>query len=207
MIRIITVAALTLLLVFVLYLPAANPPERFLAQIRNEHTINASFWGEARAELILERALAMNQALSAASPVPSAAQAPQTDRMAQAVAQEMERVNQRFFGNTYFRAIDSLLLLAAFRLAALFEWLPVQVFIVLALMIDGLIARILRSKEFKPHDPEWFALHASAFVLLACSSVVAFVVPLTIAPPLLALVPVMGSLFLSRVIANFHRRG
>jgi len=57
MIRIITVAALTLLLVFVLYLPAANPPERFLTQIRSEHTINASFWGKARAELILDRAL------------------------------------------------------------------------------------------------------------------------------------------------------
>ncbi|WP_298435719.1 DUF4400 domain-containing protein [Ottowia sp.] len=207
MIRIISVAALTLLLVFVLYLPAANPPERFLAQIRSEHATNASFWGEARAELILERALTMNQALSAASPIPSDAQAPATDRMAQAVAQEMERVNQRFFGNTYFRSIDSLLLLATFRLAALFEWLPVQVFIVLAMVIDGLIVRVLRSKEFKPHDPEWFALHACALVLLACTSIVAFVVPMTIAPTMLAAVPIVGTLFLSRVVANFHRRG
>jgi len=207
MIRVISIAALTLLLVFVLYLPAANPPDRFMAQIRNEHGLNAAFWGEARAELILERTLAMNKALSGASPVPNATQAPQTDRMAEAVAQEMARVNQRFFGNAYFRSIDSLLLLATFRLAALYEWLPVQAFVILALVIDGLIVRILRSKEFKPHDPEWFALHASAFVLLACISVVAFVVPLTIAPPLLALVPVTGSFFLSRVIANFHRRG
>lgn len=207
MIRIITVAALTLLLVFVLYLPSANPPERFLTQIRSEHTINASFWGEARAERILERTLMMNQALSAASPVPSAAQAPQTDRMTQAVAQEMERVNQRFFGNTYFRSIDSLLLLATFRLSALFEWLPVQAFLVLAIVIDGLIVRILRSKEFKPHDPEWFALHASAFVLLACTSILAFVVPMTIAPTMLAAIPVAGMFFLSRVVANFHRRG
>ena len=207
MIRIITVAALTLLLIFVLYLPAANPPERFLAQIRSEHTINASFWGEARAEFILDRALTMNQALSAASPVPSTAQAPQTDRMAQAVAHEMERVNQRFFGNTYFRSIDSLLLLATFRLAALFEWLPVQAFVVLAIVIDGLIVRILRSKEFKPHDPEWFALHACAFVLLAGTNVLAFVVPITIAPTVLATVPIAGAFFLGRVIANFHRRG
>lgn len=207
MIRVITVAALTLLLVFVLYLPAANPPERFLTQIRSEHTINASFWGAVRAERILERALAMNQALSAASPVPNAAQAPQTDRMAQAVAQEMALVNQRFFGNAYFRSIDALLLLGTFRLAALFEWLPVQAFIVLAIVIDGLIVRVLRSKEFKPHDPEWFALHASAFVLLACTSVLAFVVPMTIAPTVLAAIPVAGMFFLSRVIANFHRRG
>lgn len=207
MIRVISIAALTLLLVFVLYLPAANPPERFMAQIRDEHGLNAAFWGEDRAERILEHTLAMNQALSGASPVPNATHAPQTDRMAQAVAQEMERVNQRFFGNAYFRSIDALLLLATFRLAALVEWLPVQTFVILALVIDGLIVRILRSKEFKPHDPEWFALHASAFVLLVCGSILTFVVPMTIAPTVLAAIPVAGMSFLSRVIANFHRGG
>lgn len=207
MIRVITVAALTLLLIFVLYLPAAHPPDRFLAQLRHEHALNAALWGEGRAEAILERALAMNGALSAASPVPNAAQAPPADRMAHAVAQEMERLNQRFFGNTYFRSIDTLLLLATFRLASLYAWLPLQVFVILALVVDGLIVRILRSREFKKHNPEWFALHASAFVLLACASIVAFVVPLTIAPVLLAFVPVMGAFFLSRVVANFHRHG
>lgn len=207
MIRVITIAALTLLLVFVLYLPAANPPERFLAQIRVEHDLNASVWGEARAELILDRMLAMNGILSAASPVPTTDQVPRTDRITEAVAQEMERVNQRFFGNAYFRSIDTLLLLATFRLAALYEWLPVQAFAILAIVVDGFIARILRSKEFKPHDPEWFALHASAFVLLACTSNVAFVVPLTISPLLLATLPITGAFFLSRVVANFHRRG
>lgn len=207
MIRVISIAALTLLLVFVLYLPAANPPERFLAQIRYEHDLHAAFWGNARAELIMERTLAMNNALSSASPVPNANHAPRTDHMGKAVAQEMERVNQRFFGNVYFRSIDTLLLLATYRLAALFEWLPVQAFVILAIVIDGFIVRILRSKEFKPHDPEWFALHASAFVLLACASIVAFVVPTTIAPMLLAALPVGGALFFSRVVANFHRRG
>lgn len=207
MIRIIAVAALTLLLIFVLYLPAANPPERFLAQIRVEHDLNANLWGESKAEFILERALAMNTALNSASPVPTASQAPRTDKMADAVAQEMERVNRRFFGNTYFRAIDTLLLLATYRLAALFEWMPLQGFAILAIIADGFIVRILRSKEFKPHDPEWFALHASAFILLACASIVAFTVPLRITPTLLAILPISGAFFLSRVIANFHRRG
>lgn len=59
---------------------------------------------------------------------------------------------------------------------------------------------ILRSKEFKPYDPEWFALHA-------CTSIVAFVVPVTITPTVLAAVPIVGTFFLSRVIANLHRRG
>jgi hypothetical protein len=207
MIRIIAVAALTLLLIFVLYLPAANPPERFLSQIHSEHEFNTAMWGEARAVLILERTLSMNRALSAASPVPTSAQAPGTDRMAEAVAQEMARVNQRFFGNTYFRSIDAQLLLSTYRLAALIEWLPLQAFVIIATVIDGFVVRILRAKQFKPHDPEWFALHASAFVLLACASIVAFVTPITIAPVLLAMLPLSGAFFLSRVVANFHRHG
>ncbi len=37
MIRIVSIAALLCLLVLVLYLPSAHPPERFLAQIRSEY--------------------------------------------------------------------------------------------------------------------------------------------------------------------------
>ncbi len=207
MIRVIAITSLTLLLVFVLYLPAARPPERFLAQIRIEHDLHAALWGDAKAERIMENALAMNNVLSSASPVPTAAQAPRANGMARAVSGEMERVNQRFFGNSYFRAIDALLLLATYRLAALVEWVPIQLFVILAILADGILVRILRSKEFKSHDPEWFALHASAFIFLGCASIVAFTVPLTISPMVLATMPVLGAFFSGRVVANFHRRG
>ncbi|MEO3715612.1 DUF4400 domain-containing protein [Roseateles flavus] len=207
MIRVISVAALTLLLILVLYLPAAHPPERFLAQIRAEHALNVAFWGEHSALHILERALAMNTAAASASPVPSSSQAPSADRMGQAVAKEMERVNQRFFGNPYFRSIDALLLLACFRLSCQLDWLPAQTCLLLAIVIDGLMVRVLRSKEFKPHDPELFVLFASAFVLLACTSIVAFVVPLTIAPAAFAGLLPLEAFFISRAIANFHHRG
>ncbi|MCL1961970.1 MAG: DUF4400 domain-containing protein [Desulfovibrionaceae bacterium] len=205
MIRAIAIAALTLLLVFVPYLPAANPPGRFLAQVRIEHGLQTRLWGEDRAERIMERALAMNGALSSASPIPSDSQAPDTGRMKQAAAREMEQVNLRFFGNAYFRAIDALLFLATYRLAALMEWLPVEGFVMLALIADGLITRILRSKEFKPHDPEWFALHTSAFILLVCASIVAFTVPVSIFPSVLAGLPVAGVFFIGRAAASFHR--
>lgn len=206
MIRIIAIAALTLLLVIVLYLPAAHPPERFVAQIRVEHGLHADLWGETGARRIMDRTLVMNRALSSNSPVPAASQAPGTDRMAQAVAQEMERVNRRFFGNSYFRSIDALLL-ATYRLAALIEWMPLQAFVILAIVADGLIVRVLRSKTFKPHDPEWFALHGSALILLVCASIVAFGVPITLSPMLLGSVPVVGAFFLSRFVGNFHRHG
>ena len=49
MIRIVSIAALLSLLVLVLYLPSAHPPERFLAQIRSEHQAMEALWGEAPA--------------------------------------------------------------------------------------------------------------------------------------------------------------
>jgi len=47
--------------------------------------------------------------------------------------------------------------------------------------------------------------NACAFVLLACTNILAFVVPMAITPTVLAAVPIAGAFFLSRVIANFHR--
>ena len=44
-------------LVYTLYLPSANPPERFLQQMRIEHELNVTFWGEDHAHQILERSL------------------------------------------------------------------------------------------------------------------------------------------------------
>jgi hypothetical protein len=207
MIRAISVVSLTLLLIFVLYIPSAHPPERFLEQMRAEHRLNVEHWGNARAVRIMERGLAMNAALGSASPVPNENHAPHLDPVAEAVGHEMAQVNRRFFGNRYFRAIDSLILLATYRIAALSAWLPVEMVIVLALLLDGQLARIRRAKEFMQHDPEWFAVHASAFVLVACGSIVAFVTPIDIPPWALGMLPIAAGGVFSRMVANFHRRG
>ena len=45
MIRAVAVLSLLVLLVLVLYLPSANPPERFLAQLRAEHELAMAYWG------------------------------------------------------------------------------------------------------------------------------------------------------------------
>ena len=124
MIRVVTIAALLCLLVLVLYLPSAHPPERFLAQIRSEHQAMEALWGEAPALRILDRALCLQGAAREATPVPPTAGASAASGVDGAVAREMASVNQRLFGNTYFRAIDALMLLAAFRLSAMLEWLP-----------------------------------------------------------------------------------
>jgi len=206
-IRAVAVVSLLCLLVLVLYLPSAHPPERFLAQLRTEHQATVTFWGEAPALRILSRALGMQDVARQATPVPSAVDAPLTSAVTGAVAQEMVSVNQRLFNNAYFRSIDALVLLAAFRLSTLLEWLPWLAAFALAVLADGWIARLIKSKEFRPHDPELFALYACLAIVVACATVVGFVVPMTLHPIVLPGVPIAISVLLSRAVGSFRRRG
>ena len=206
MIRVVAVISLLCLLVLVLYLPSAHPPERFMAQLRTEHQATAAFWGEAPALRILSRALGLQDAARQATPVPSAADAPPSIALGGAVAHEMASVNQRLFDNAYFRSIDALVLLATFRLSTLLEWLPWLAAFVLAVLADGGVVRLIKSKEFQQHDPELFALYACLAIVVACATVIGFVVPLTLHPLVMPGIPIAISVLLSRAVASFHRR-
>ena len=206
MIRAVAVASLVSLLVLVLYLPSAHPPERFLAQLRDEHRAAAEFWGTAPALRILSRGLGVQDSARRAAPIPSLGDAPQADVVGAAVAGEMASVNQRLFNNPYLRSIDALLLLAAFRLATLLEWLPWLLAFAAAVMADGLIVRLVKSKDFRQHDPEMFALYACAAIVTGCAAVVGFVVPVTLHPLVMPCVPLLVFLWVSRAVGSFHRR-
>lgn len=207
MIRVVAVVSLLCLLVLVLYLPSAHPPERFLAQLRTEHQATAVFWGEAPALRILARALSMQDSAHQATSIPSAGDALPSTALGGAVAHEMASVNQRLFDNAYFRSIDALALLAAFRLSTLFEWLPWLAAFTMAAMVDGAIKRVIKSKEFRQHDPELFALYACLAIVTACATVVGFVIPVTLHPLVMPGVPIAISVLLSRAVGSFHRRG
>lgn len=207
MIRVVTIAALLCLLVLVLYLPSAHPPERFLAQIRSEHQAMEEIWGETPALRILDRALGLQDAAREATPVPPTVSASAASGVDGAVAREMASVNQRLFGNSYFRAIDALVLLAAFRVSAMLEWLPWMAAFLVAAMADGAISRVIKSKEFLHHDPERFALYASMAIVLSCAAVVSTVVPVRVHPMVSPAVLAALALLAGRTFAHFHRRG
>ena len=80
--------------------------------------------GRCPALRILDRALGLRARAREATPVPPTAGASAASGVDGAVAREMASVNQRLFGNSYFRAIDALVLLAAFRASAMIESLP-----------------------------------------------------------------------------------
>ena len=92
MIRVVTIAALLCLLVLVLYLPSAHPPERFLAQIRSEHQAIEEIWGETPALRILDRALGLQGVAREATPVPPTTTASATNAVDGAVARHPGRI-------------------------------------------------------------------------------------------------------------------
>ena len=207
MIRLISTVSLLALVVLVLYLPSAYPPERFLTQLRVEHELTTAFWGHESALRILSRMLDLQATTKEVSPIPSLADAPAVTAIDLTMAKQMTDVNSRLLNNAYFRSIDTLFALATYRLSALLESLPLLALFVAAALFDGYVLRIVRSKEFIQHAPERFALYACATIMLACATVVALVAPLTIPPLALCIVPIVLSVFVSRAIANYHRRG
>ena len=207
MIRAVAVVSLLILLVLVLYVPAAHPPERFLAHLRAEHEAAAAYWGGEPATRMLNRSLRMQETTAEITPIPAAKDAPTPVGVNGAVSREMSSVNQRLFNNAYFRAVDALLLLASYRFATLLEWLPELTVFVLAALVDGGFARLIKAKEFLQHDPEMFALYASLGIITLCTTVIAFVLPVTLHPLLLPCVPLVVGVLAGRAVGCFHRRG
>ena len=186
MIRAVVVASLSALLLLVLYLPSAHPPERFLAVLREEHQSMVSARGWRSAESILERTLRWQQVSEGWTPMPAtAARAPVlVDPMAGAIGQEMSAAHQRLLRNNYFRTIDALVLLATYRLAALLHWLPALLPVLLAAWVDALQRRRVRARVLAGNHPERFALWGSLSIGIACSGWLAMVWPSAL-PPLL----------------------
>ena len=207
MIRIVAIASLTALLMLVLYLPSAHPPERFVAQLRVEHEQTSDFWTSQHADHILRRTLDAQESTAQLSPVPNLRQAPDPTLVNSAVANEMSAVNVRLFNSPYFRSIDALLLLASYRLFTMLEWLPWTLAFGAAALFDGTVVRAVKAKQFAHHNPEVFALYVCAAIVLACVTVIALVLPVTLPAMLWPVVPAGIAVFAAGAMGSFHRRG
>jgi hypothetical protein len=204
-IRFVAIASLISILVLVLYLPSAYPPARFVNQLRTEHELAAQFWGAAAGMRILERTLDLQASARETAPRISAAGVEPSSAVDSAVAAHMAQVNARLFSNEYFRSIDALVALASYRLCVLAEGLLLFLLFGGAVLCDGWVVRIIRSKEFLQHDPEKFA-YVCAAILAACATTTALFLPVTVYPEALCATSLAVSVFASRVLANFHRR-
>ncbi len=217
MIRFIVVATLAAVLMLVLALPATRPPKHFLDVLKAEHAATGQVWGQDTADRILQRALALQAGAGSVAPVPSAADAPAaqpigagaTRRNAAdtAAAREMAAVSDRLFNNPYFRSVEALMLLAAFRLCTLLQWLPWLAFFGAAALVDGLTVRRIRAVELRPHDPERFAVFGGTAIVVICLSVMTAALPMVLPPLAAPWVPVAVFVLVSLAAGDFHRRG
>jgi hypothetical protein len=206
MIRFASTTSLVVLLILVLYLPSAYPPERFIDQLRTEHVLTIEVLGDDHAMRILSRMLDWQSAAKQGSPIPTPPDAPAPTPVDLAVAKQMADVNDRLFNNPYFRSIDTLLALATYRLSVLIEWLPALGVFILAALFDGFLLRIVKAKEFLQHNPELFALHVCATIMTACATVLTIVLPVTLHPLVFCAAPIAIGVFTSRAVADFHLR-
>jgi hypothetical protein len=207
MIRITSIVCLTALLAVVLYVPSAYPPERFLDQLRHEHAAVAQIWGDAVATSILDIALGLQDSARRVAPSPHAAPAAApAAALDTAVAAEMASVNQRLFGNAYFRAIEAMFLLAMFRFGTMAHALPWCLPFVVAALADGQVSRLLKAREFGQHDPEVFALAIAAAIALSSVSFVALLAPAEVPVIVWAAAPLTVALLAGRALACFHLR-
>jgi hypothetical protein len=206
MIRGVAVISLLSLLILVLYLPAAHPPEWFLQQLRLEMGRCAEFWGEAVATDMLDRAMGMQTSARGVTPTPSSHDAPSTKNLEGAVATEMGAVNQRFFNNAYFRSVEALFMLASFRLAMMLQWLPWLALLALPLVLDGHWHRVIKAKEFRQHDPEMFAIWACLGISGSCAAVLGLVFPITLHPMVLPGAPLLILMLAGMAWRSYHRR-
>lgn len=207
MIRVVLIVSLTALLALVLYLPSAYPAQHFIAQLRTEHARLAAFWDGTRAQRILSRCVDAHAASAQRVPIPRAHEAPVPAGVDGAVADEMTAVNARLFNNAYFQSVDALLLLASYRLFTMLEWLPWLALFGLAATLDALVVRSIKARQFDHHDPEAFAACAAGTVVLACITLVGFVLPATLPPLMLPAMAVAMVVLTAGSVRNFHRRG
>lgn len=209
-IRVALIASLVSLLALVLYIPSATPPERFFELVRAEHATNQRVWGEDAAAKMMQTMLDLtseSKKVSDAPSLPSGSGPTGQDAINSAMADELGQMNARLFNNPYFRSIDALFMLAAYRIAALMQIVPLVLVFAAASIVDGFVVRTVRSKEFIQHNPELYVASASLSIVLLCAVALATFAPVRIAPHVVAGALLLASFVGSRAVANFHRRG
>lgn len=208
MIRYIFIGAMSAILCIVLYIPSKVAPSEFMQVLRDEHALAGELWGVDVADRILSRMLDLQQASAAvapaSAPAPASGATGPTNAVDAAMAAQVGQVGARLFGNPYFRSIDSLFALVSYRLCTALELLPVLAAFFLAVVIDGSVVRIVRSKEFVAHSAERFSASLAAGILLGAGVVVAWFLPFKLHPMVVMAALLIMLFVMSRALANYH---
>lgn len=201
MIRGVAIASLVSLLLLVLYLPAVTPPTVFFERVRSEYAIHRATWGEGRAHRALEGAMAMlERPLSA--PLMDG-QTVQQGGAATAAGHQFNVVSRRLLDSDYLRAFNALALLSGFRLAVLMQLAPGLLCLAAAYVVDGMVRRWVKGREFAHHHPEIWTGSMCFACLTLCAAIISSVLPVLVPLSLLPSLAGCVCFAISFAIANY----
>jgi hypothetical protein len=204
MIRIVTIFSLVSLLMLVLYLPAAKPAGAFISHVRIEHASLAEFWGQDHAIAMLAKMLDLQPDSTPNPPLISIAQGP-AGRGGK-VPPEVAAVGSRLLNNEYFRSLNALLVLATYRAAVVLYLFPGLVPFFVAALVDGVVRRSVKGKDFSGHNPEVFAVCMSGAIVACCCLVITCVLPIQLPVALMPVLMFCCGALANIGLANYHKR-
>lgn len=202
--RVVWIVAFTAVLWLVLYAPAKTSAERYAEILAQEHDAYAQALGQEVADRMLER---LNQLQliprieDIAMPTEPAAVGTPTER----VANRMAAVTHRFFAHGYFRSMDGLVALAAFRASAVLELGVVVIVFLVVVIVDALAVRKARAAELRGVSAERFRLSELGSILLLALLLVAWFLPMPVPPTAATLAMLALTFAISRLVSSYHR--
>jgi len=207
MLRALAGIALLSIIVIAFYLPSQFPARTFYDQMRSEHSTNEAFWGDAHADAILERALAIDAKVANApdtvAPV-VAVPRPTIDPLS-STNLRLTEMRERFLRSSYVQGLRATLLLAEYRISALLQWGSATFLLIALAVVDGLVVRLVSSCEFGDHSPVKFGGFGFTLIAFLWVVVLSFMLPTAIHPIFYGVVPVILAVLMATVVANFHR--
>lgn len=198
--RVAALLAATVALLW-LALPALVSPASVASTLREEDRLHAAWLGEAASRGILGRALGWvgqasetRQRLAPADPRPD-------DPLSARFAAATDSVVQ----TPYLQGVRTLARLAAYRLAALAEWLALGWPFLVAATIDGAVTRAVQLRSFAHVSPVLFGigLHG-ALAVLACTAL-ALLLPVSVHPLVWGGLTGAFAATLRTTVVNFYR--
>lgn len=206
MIRYLAIALTAGVLVLVLWLPASHPAAQFYHAAQADHLSNSRLWGTQFATAALRSALTAAAAdRPATAPAPAAAGP--TGAAEGRLATRMQDIAGRVYGTPYMRSLDAMTTLACYRLATLLYLAPGMGLLLLPALADAAVRRIIRTHEFRRHDPERYSFGIAGAMLAIVALLASCALPFPLHPLLPPCAMLMAAYCLHVVVANFHHSG
>lgn len=206
MIRYLAIALAAGMLGLVLWLPAAYPAAQFYQTVRADHEACSKLWGKRFARAALDSALSVG----AVEPLPrtiDTGTASPTGLAERRLAIRVQGMMDRINGSPYMRGVDAMATLGMYRLATLRHLAFGIGLFLLPALADAAMRRIIRTHEFRRHDPERYSLALAGAMVMTMILLTCGVLPLSQSPYLALYLMLLMVYCLHVVLANFHHSG